>query len=204
MQEQSDWPDGSAIRLTIARYYTPTGRCIQRPYDEGTKKYYEDFYEDMAWTMESEKSRPDSTIADSLKYTTPRGKTGYGGGGITPDIFVPVDTIGGSMYLSELNYNGIFRNFSFDYVDKHRAELNKYENPETFEEKFLITNELLEELYQKAEQSGIQKREKEIQKSEERIRMLLKANMARYLWHNEGFYKLISSSDSMLKKAVEL
>lgn len=200
VQEQSDWPDGSAVRLTIARYYTPTGRCIQRPYKEGVKKYYEDFYEDMEWTMTSE-AQPDTTIiADSLIFKTPEGKIVYGGGGITPDIFVPVDTLGGSAYLSELSYNGIFRNFSFDYADKNRKKLERFQSVNEFIADFTITNSMLNDLYAIAEKSGIKKREKEIEKSQNRITVFLKANIARFIWHNEGYYMVLSDTDPVLQK----
>lgn len=121
VQHQLDLPDGSAIRLTIARYYTPTGRCIQKPYDKGTEEYYKD--EEDRYESGELLNKDSIHFADSLKFKTPKGKVVYGGGGIMPDVFVPLDTMGRSKYLNEIYYNGIITDFCFEYADKHRAEL---------------------------------------------------------------------------------
>jgi len=113
VQREIPLPDSSALRLTIARYYTPTGRCIQKPYGEGI-----DYDSDYSSRYESgELLNADSiSFPDSLKYETPAGRTVYGGGGIMPDIFVPIDTTEGSTYLNDLTFGGWFRQYAFDYL----------------------------------------------------------------------------------------
>ncbi|RMG76128.1 MAG: S41 family peptidase, partial [Bacteroidetes bacterium] len=154
VQEPSTWPDGSAIRLTIARYYTPTGRSIQRPYDKGVEKYHEDYYNRL---NNGELITPDSIhFPDSLKYTTPKGKTVYGGGGIMPDIFVPIDTAHRTFYLSDLIYKGVIRQYAFDKIDKNRREwISKYPNIQVFKNNYLISDKELKEFIKYAENKGV-------------------------------------------------
>lgn len=197
VQEPSSWPDGSAVRLTIARYYTPTGRCIQKPYDNGKEDYYEDYYNRL---NSGELQHRDSIhLIDSLKYTTPKGKIVYGGGGIMPDIFVPIDTVGRSYYYTELVYMGIFRQFSFDYADQHRDELQKL----TYSS-FNVNNALLKELTDFAEERGIKKIDAEFKQSKELIRNLLRANIALHIWKNEGFYSIINERDNVIARSLEI
>src|ERR1035438_4613014 len=111
VQEEKEFEDGSAVRLTIARYYTPTGRCIQKSYNEGLEAYYS---EEVARYKNGELQNKDSIkFIDSLKFKTPGGKIVYGGGGIMPDVFVPLDTAGHSAYLNEVSYAGIVNQFAF-------------------------------------------------------------------------------------------
>lgn len=118
VQEQSEFPDGSAVRLTVARYYTPTGRSIQKPYTAGYEQYETEL---LSRYQHGELLSQDSIkFADSLRYTTPGGKIVYGGGGIMPDVFVPLDTAGISDYYSEANGKGLINQFAYDYLDLHR------------------------------------------------------------------------------------
>ena len=143
VQEQSEFSDGSAMRLTIARYYTPTGRCIQKPYTEDVEAYYSEEYKRYS---SGELENADSMkIADSLKFRTPEGKIVYGGGGITPDIFVPLDTSGRSRFLSEVVYSGLVNDFAFGYADKERKKLNAFKTFQIFNKSFVITDELYKE-----------------------------------------------------------
>lgn len=120
VQEQIPWPDGSAIRLTVARYYTPSGRSIQKPYENGLDDYNLEAYKRYE---NGELLEADSIhFPDSLKYFTKKGKVVYGGGGIMPDIFIPLDTIGGTDYLYQLRYNGIIQEFSLNYIDNRRKK----------------------------------------------------------------------------------
>ena len=137
VQEQVNFKDGSALRLTVARYYTPTGRCIQKPYDKGTEDYYNEYYHRMA---NGELEHPDSIkMPDSLKFKTPKGKFVYGGGGIFPDIFVPVEkTDKMKLYVNLIN-KGIIYQFAFDYTDKHRTELNRIKTFDEFDSSFNVT-----------------------------------------------------------------
>ena len=202
VQEESDFPDGSAIRLTIARYYTPTGRCIQKSYAEGIDAYYDEEYN--RYTNGEMENEDSVKVADSLKFKTPLGKIVYGGGGITPDVFVPVDTAGRSHYLSELIYSGIANDFAFNYADKNRKRLKEYKTAEKFNADFEVSSELFDSFIDSAEKNAIKRNKKQIHSSEAIIKNQLKALIARSIWNSEGFYRVIQLQDNVLKKAVEL
>ena len=127
VQQPIDFSDGSAIRLTIARYYTPSGRCIQRPYESGKDSKYE-----MDWLTRYEHgeffSKDSIKLDESLRYSTGLGRPVYGGGGIMPDVFVPQDTTGVSSYLIEVSNKGLIIQFSFQYTDRNRAKLAEFGN----------------------------------------------------------------------------
>lgn len=202
VQEQSEFPDGSAVRLTIARYYTPTGRSIQKPYDQGLEAYYN---EEVERYNHGEMQFADSIkFADSLKYTTPAGKVVYGGGGIMPDIFVPLDTAGRSMYFAELSYNGIINQFAFYYADRERDRLKGYKSIENFSRSFNVSDAMLNELVDFAEKNGVKRKNDAIRRSEKLIRTQLKALIARNIWGSEGFYPVINSIDNAYLKAVDV
>src|ERR1019366_514187 len=148
--------------LTIARYYTPTGRCIQKPYKEGLEAYYS---EETDRYNKGELQNADSVkFVDSLKFKTPAGKIVYGGGGIMPDVFVPLDTLGRTVYLSEVIYTGVLNQFAFDYADRHRQQLKNYGNFEQFNKAFSVDGALLEEFIAFAEKAKVKRREKDILK----------------------------------------
>ncbi len=202
VQEQSEFTDGSAMRLTIARYYTPTGRCIQKSYADGVEAYYDEEYK--RYTNGEMENADSMKVADSLKYKTPMGKIVYGGGGITPDVFVPLDTSGRSHYLTEILYNGLVNDFAFDYADKERTKLKEYKTVENFKKSFDIRNSIMDEFSAYAEKNGVHKNEKQLKISEEIIKTQMKALIARNIWNNDGFYPIIQSQDNVLKKAIEL
>jgi carboxyl-terminal processing protease len=202
VQEQSDFTDGSAIRLTIARYYTPTGRCIQKPYTHGMDEYYD---EEFARYKNGELESADSIkVSDSLKYKTPGGKVVYGGGGIIPDAFVPIDTTGRTLYLSEIIYGGLINDFAFNYSDKERVKLKAYKTFEAFNKSFQITPQLLNEFVTYAEKSGVKRNDKEIAQSAALIKTQLKALISRNIWGIETYYPIIQERDLVIKKALEL
>lgn len=202
VQEQSEFTDGSAIRLTIARYYTPTGRSIQKPYSEGVEAYYdEEFHRFESGELQSADS---IKISDSLKYKTPGGKIVYGGGGITPDIFVGIDTSGRSRYLSEVVYNGLVNDFAFDYADKERLRLKNYKNVDNYKHSFVVTDQIISEFVTYAEKNGVKRNESQLNASREVLKNQLKALIARNIWNNAGFYPVIGMQDNILKKAIEL
>ncbi len=202
VQEQSEFTDGSAIRLTIARYYTPTGRCIQKPYTDGLEAYYE---EEGKRYKSGELENADSIkVLDSLKFKTPGGKIVYGGGGITPDVFVSIDTIGRSHYLSLISYSGLINDFAFDYADRERKKLKGYKTFKIFNSSFIITNAVLNEFVIYAEKNKVARNDKQIKISEKIIKIQLKALIARNIWSNEGFFPVIQTNDNILKKAIEL
>jgi len=201
VQEQFVFPDGSAVRLTIARYYTPTGRCIQRPYKDGLENYYYDIYK--RYSDDGIIESDSAYFNDSLKYITPGGKVVYGGGGIMPDVFVPFDTIGQSQYLSKILSNGIINQYAFDYVDKNRKELNAYKNVKDFSAKFNIRRSELAEFISFAEAKGEPANYKDIKYSENIIKTRIKAQIARHVWNNDGFYPIIHQIDNTFLKAVD-
>ena len=198
VQEHLSLPDQSALRLTVARYYTPTGRSIQKPYGEGVD--YEDDYE--IRFEHGEMMYQDSIVfPDSLKFTTPGGRIVYGGGGIMPDIFVGIDTVGASQYLSIVSYQGLLNQFGFDYADGHREDLNHFTSYRDFKQKFQITDQLLNEFVNYSSVKGITPDTKGISVSKEVLKIRIKAYIARNIWGNDGYYAIINQDDNVLMRA---
>ena len=201
VQEQNDWPDGSATRLTIARYYTPSGRSIQKPYDKGTDEYNDEYYNRFD---SGELASADSIhLADSLEYRTKSGRIVYGGGGIMPDVFIPVDTSGNSWYLSELFYSGQFYDFSFKYTDKNRKSLNEYSDYRDFKENFKVGPELLGEFVDFASKNGVKPDEEGLSKSKNVIKLRIRAGISRNLYNDQGFYPVVNEFDLTVKEALK-
>lgn len=200
VQRPMELPDGSELRLTVSRYYTPTGRSIQKPYGEGID-YEADFYDRYE---NGELQEIDSTIfKNAPKFATPKGKTVYGGGGIMPDIFVPIDTSGGSYYLTAINYSDAYRNFCFDYLDKNRKKL-KFKNDEEFNQKFEVTDQLLEEFIQYAlEKEDIKPIRSNIAWSEARLKSNLKAELGTYLFDFSARYLVNIPFDKEIQVAIK-
>jgi len=203
VQEQSNFPDGSAIRLTIARYYTPTGRSIQKSYSEGYDEYENELFQRM---KKGELSSSDSVhFTDSLKFTTPGGKIVYGGGGIMPDIFIPLDTDGISPFYNEANGKGLIVQFAYDYLDVHRKDIAaQFPDFESYKKNFFIDNAGYSKFLAFVIKGGVKKDEKGEEYSSVLIRTQLKALIARQIWKNDGFYPIIHDLDLTLKKAEEL
>ncbi|MCT4613393.1 MAG: S41 family peptidase [Marinifilaceae bacterium] len=198
VQEQRNLSDGSALRLTVARYYTPTGRCIQKPYDKGKFDYYNDINKRF---LHGELQQADSIhFNDSLKFTTPGGNIVYGGGGIMPDIFVPVDTTGYSEYFRKLRQKGLVYKFAFEYVDNHRKEFSKLKNYKQIES-YLSKIDILTKFVNYAKNKGVKRDNKGLSLSGETIRVQLEAYIARNLIDDIGFYPIIHKIDITLKKA---
>jgi carboxyl-terminal processing protease len=201
VQNETMFSDGSAMRLTIARYYTPTGRCIQKPYNNGLEDYYYDIQNRF---NHGEFIIADSIkFADSLKYVTPGGKIVYGGGGIMPDIFVPYDTIGVTPYLDQVRKRGLIYRYAFVYTDNNRAILNKYTNYREIES-YLDKQDLLEKFVDYAVSNGVKKNVEEIIISEKIILTQLKAYIARNIIDNPGYYPIIQEIDLTLQKGIEI
>jgi len=200
VQEQSEFSDGSAMRLTIARYFTPSGRCIQKPYDKGFDAYYMEEYNRYE---NGELANADSIkISDSLKYKTIGGRTVYGGGGIVPDIFVAIDTTGRTRYLAEVIYNGIVNDFAFDYADKNRKTLKAYKNYKTFNASFNIDDALFSQFLSYADKKRVKRNEKQIDQSKDIIKNQLKALISRNIFGSEGYYSVLLTKDDILQKAL--
>ncbi len=201
VQNEIALPDESALRLTVARYYTPTGRSIQKPYGEGVD-YENDYYDrfDHGELMSADSIQ----FADSLQYRTPEGRIVYGGGGIMPDIFVPIDTVGGSAYLTELSYSGSFRRYGFEYVERERTALEKYEDVNDFLANFTLSNEDLEEFYAMAEQDGIVKDRFGIERSKKVIQLRIMAYIARNQFGEEAYYRVLLEDDNIYRVALDV
>lgn len=201
VQNSFPFPDGSAMRLTTARYYTPSGRCIQKPYEDGVDDYYDDLNKRF---RHGEFTNKDSIhFADSLKYYTVGKRLVYGGGGIMPDIFIPLDTSENSKYLTDIYRKGIFNKFTLKYVDQHRAELNsRYRNVKEFKANFVVTDALIEEFIVAAEADEIKRDEEGLITSGNFIRRQLKALIANQLWGVSEFYQVINDHNPIVQEAL--
>lgn len=203
VQEQLKLSDGSAIRLTVSRYYTPTGRCIQNPYDDGTEEYYNEFYQRF---IDGELENVDSIkFADSLKFTTPKGKIVYGGGGIMPDVFVGLEKNENSKYFVTLFNKGLITQYSFDCVDKNRnAYETTYTDADNFIKNFSVDETIFNDFISYAEKNGVKKDKEEILLSEKKIMSYLKAFIGRNLFDDAAFYPVLYQTDKTVLKAVDV
>ena len=198
VQEPIPFSDGSGMRLTIARYYTPTGRSIQKPYKDGFEKYFDDL--NQRYTHGEFEVSDSIHFSDSLRFTTPGGKIVYGGGGIMPDKFVPVDTSGVSPYF--LKVRSFIYRFALKYTENNRELLKKY--TESVEMgKYLDKQLLLDQFVQFAATNGIQKDPSGLKTSGEIIHTQIKAYIARNILDNKGFYPIWEQIDATLKYAID-
>ncbi|MGD2035114.1 MAG: S41 family peptidase [Bacteroidales bacterium] len=202
VQEQKIFPDGSAIRLTIARYYTPTGRSIQKPYENGNN---EDYYMDLSNRFLHGEFREKDSIrfTDSLKFITPGGKIVYGGGGIMPDIFVPIDTSGVTDYLVDVRNLGLIYRFALEYTDDHRKDLEHFQN-NTEISNYLDNDNAFRKFVSFASKNEIAPDYDEIETSENILKTQIYAYIIRNILDNRGFYPAIESIDNTLQKAVDV
>jgi carboxyl-terminal processing protease len=192
--------DNSELRLTISRYFTPSGRSIQKPYgSEGLSDYNSDL---LKRYQHGEFFHVDSIkLNDSLKYTTINGRTVYGGGGIMPDIFVPRDTSAFTNYLVDIFNKNIIREFTLNYYSSNKDILETMDI-ESFKKDFEITDKMLDEVVQMATASGVKFKPKEFNKSKEYLKTNIKAYIARSIWGNDGFYPILNSSDEVFVQAL--
>ena len=203
VQRPIELPDGSMIRLTVARYYTPAGRCIQKPYDS-VEKYNADLIE--RYNRGEMMSADSIHFPDSLKCKTLKeGRTVYGGGGIMPDYFVPVDTTLFTPYHRQLSNKGVILKVHFQLIDAHREEWKKdYQDYALFCKKFDLSDSMMKQLIAEGEKEGVTFNEKQYKKSEPLIKLQLKALIARDLWDMNEYYHTINAVNESVKKAVEL
>lgn len=202
VQEQNQMSDGAAFRLTTARYYTPSGRCIQKPYTKNSDDYHKESLERYS---NGELYHKDSIkIDNSLKFYTHDGREVYGGGGISPDYFIPLDTTGRSDWLFNVLAENMINTFIFDYIDLHRKELSKYSSAAEFDNKFKIDECIFDNFVEISKEKGINGSASEIEISKDWINMRIKALIARQLWNDEGFYRAINNDDRMILKALDL
>lgn len=202
VQEQLDFKDGSALRLTVARYYTPTGRCIQKSYKDGLEVYNSDYYHRF---MNGEMEHPDSIkFPDSLKYKTPKGRTVYGGGGIMPDIFIPMEKDSALFYYNQCINKGLVYQFAFDYTDRNRARMAHFRKPGQFEKGFAVTDAVYAEFIKTASLKGVKREGKDLAKSDRYVKTMIKAYIGRNLLDNEGFFPVMNTIDPGFLKALEI
>lgn len=202
VQQQIPFSDGSAVRLTVARYYTPSGRSIQKPYVKGDAKAYE---EDIINRFNhGEFDSKDSVhVANTLKYRTLKGRTVYGGGGIMPDIFVARDTSKYTPYLTKvINYGYIYQ-FAFQYTDRNRTKLNGFKTWQDMDN-YLTAENLLNEFTTFAAAKGVAPNAREIGISKELISNQIKAYIIRNILGDNGFYPILFKNDEAVKKALEV
>ena len=206
VQRPIEMPDGSMIRLTIAHYYTPSGRCIQKPYEKGNKK---DYSLDMVNRLKSGELMSADSIhfADSLRFETlHEHRTVYGGGGIMPDYFVPLDTTHYTRFHRELAAKGIIIQQNLRYVDNHRKDLKKkYSKFEVFKRDFEVPQELMDAVMAEGEKQNVKPvDDDELQRSMPLLTLQLKALIARDLWDMSEYYSVINEDSEIVKKALEL
>ena len=201
VQTQIPFSDGSAVRLTVARYFTPSGRSIQKPYVRGKSADYE---MDLLKRFEhGEFDTKDSIqVADSLKFKTLKGRTVYGGGGIMPDIFVPRDTLQYSPYLTKVVNYGYTYQFAFQYTDKNRTKLSKFKNWQEMDQ-FLTSQNLLSEFVAFAASKGVPTNQREINVSKNLLLTQIKSYIVRNIIGDSNFYPLLNREDETVKKALE-
>jgi carboxyl-terminal processing protease len=203
VQRPFQLPDSSQVRLTTARYYTPSGRNIQKPYSEGVDKYYEDYANRL---KHGEMVSADSIhFPDSLKFYTSQHRLVYGGGGIMPDIFLPLDTTKFTQYYLDLRRKNVINLFISDYVDKNRSQLQKsYPDFATFDKNFKVDDNLMNDFFALADKQGVKKNDEQYKLSEDFIKIQIKALLAQKLWDTNAFYKVINQGDEEIQKAVKV
>lgn len=200
VQVPIDLSDGSELRLTISRYYTPSGRSIQKPYQADGGDYDQEIYSRLE---NGEFFHADSVkFNDSLKYKTSKGRIVYGGGGIMPDYFVPIDTSLNSPYLRSLYIKNLFREYTFNYTSKHEKQLKSMSLGD-FRKNFKVSDGMVKDFIQLAELSGVMFDEKGFNTSKSIIISNIKAQVGRRIWGEEGYYPVINEHDEILVQAIQ-
>ncbi|MDR3235312.1 MAG: S41 family peptidase [Prevotellaceae bacterium] len=205
VQQLMPFRDGAQLRLTVSRYHTPTGRVIQRPYNaDKVENYYAEIYK--RYSNGEVYDKDSIRFPDSLKYyTLKEHRLVYGGGGIMPDIFMPLDTAYHSAYFSKMVRMGILYQFALSYMDTRRAAWQQqYRTFAAFDKQFHVDDALLDALADYAEQRQLPRNDADLAVSDVEIRMLLKAYIARILWDTGRFYEVVNQSDKAFQKAVEV
>ena len=201
VQMPIDLSDGAELRLTIARYFTPSGRSIQKPYDEGYEAYERD---ELNRFEQGEYFSADSIkFNDSLKYQTKKGRTVYGGGGIMPDYFVPLDTTMNSAYVNKLFSSDTSREYLLDYVSKNKGNFTKI-SVEDYYKNFKVSDAMLNDLVAFGKKNKVEFDAKDFAKSKEYLRILIKAHLGRQLYDDSAFYKVINDINEVYQQAIKL
>ena len=201
VQQQIEFPDHSMIRLTIARYYTPSGRCIQKPYTLGDDKDYE---QDLLTRYQ----HGEFFSQDSIKHTGPAyhtslGRTVYGGGGITPDIFVPEDTLGMTSYFKQASMNGLILQFAFTYTDDNRPKLNNFKEMMQLAD-YLVRQNMVDKFANFADKRGLQRRNLLIRKSHKLLERYINSRIIYNMLDEQAWNEYINIDDPVIKKTLEV
>lgn len=199
-------PDGSAVRLTVSRYYTPSGRCIQKSYEEGSEAYAQEKRDRF---KKGELTSVDSIhTADTVKFFTVNKRVVYGGGGIMPDVFVPIDTTQSSDYFGQLVRKGVLNTYAITYVDAHRAELlARFKDAAQFSERFMVEQPVIDGLVAQAQAEGIAPDPEDLAKSQAIVDLRLKALIARDLWDTSAYWQVINRTnpvDRSFQRALDV
>lgn len=203
VQRQYPLTDGSMIRLTTAHYYTPSGRCIQKPYAKGEEEYRAELYNRY---QSGELLSADSIVVnDSLKYFTKvKHRPVYGGGGIIPDVFVPMDTSINYLYFNRLIAKNVIGEYIVNYVDKNRDKLKaKYPDFNKFNKEFVVTDAMIDDIVKAGEKAGVKKDEKLMQPIIPSMKLQIKALIARDIWDMNEMYQILNAENDVLKKGLE-
>ena len=201
VQQQLSFPDGSMIRLTIARYYTPSGRCIQKPFTAGDNKDYE---EDLLTRYQhGEFFSQDSIKHHGPAYHTSIGRTVYGGGGITPDIFVAEDTLGMTSYYKQAAMSGLIRQYAFTYTDNNRPKLNTYKDMMSLS-KYLVSQNTVEQFAAYADHNGLKRRNLMIRKSHKLLERFINSRIIYNMLDDEAWTEYINADDPAIAKALSV
>ncbi len=200
VQSPFDLSDGSELRLTISRYYTPTGRSIQKPYEDGDE-YQQDI---ISRYKHGEFFHSDSIkLNDSQKFITENGRSVYGGGGIMPDYFVPLDTTLNSHYLNELYTSSSIQEYSFAYAEANKVSLQQ-NGLSAFLKSFRVTDTMLQDLIKVGERNKVKPDRREVEKKKKLFQIHIKAQIARKIWNNEGFYPVFNETNEIFLQAIKL
>lgn len=203
VQRQIPMVDGSAVRLTVARYHTPTGRVIQRPFEKGKR---EEYYANLAKRLTGDYAI-DSIALDTLPKhkTLIKGRTVYGGGGIMPDITIPLDTTDYTDYWAELSRRGVLAEYVVNYLDSQRTALeSQYAQDDDFVAQFEVSDQMIDELARFAEGRGIARRDEQLAISRDAIAEVIKALIAQRLWDTTAYFKVVNSTNATIARALEV
>lgn len=205
VQKPYQLSDGAGLRLTVARYYTPSGRSIQRPYEQGVNSYYEDYYERY---VSGELIDKDSVKIDSslLRYTLINQREVFGGGGIYPDIFIPIDTAEISSFTRKIFTERVLHKYAFRYLHDQKQVLNSYQSPTDFENQFLVTSSIYNDFitYAKSQLNETEYTQEQINLAKEELSVQLKALLGRQLFGEEGYYTVLNDTDDMVLRALSI
>ncbi|MEY2828594.1 MAG: hypothetical protein RIQ33_452 [Bacteroidota bacterium] len=203
VQQEYMLEDSSAIRLTVARYYTPSGRCIQKSYKKGMEDYEQEIYKRY---KHGEFQHADSIkFTDTMKYFTAKGRVVYGGGGIKPDIFIGADTVGVNQFSNDCFAKGLIQQFAYNYYSNHHLEIEKFATLNEFKNKFEISNLVFNDFINYAKKNGVKSTQTQLIKgSQAYLQNQLKAFVAKAKWKMEGYYSVTHTHDKVFTKAMQL